>query len=88
MQYIKQQLTIVSNVRNQQRPKYILVVPVTNYSEKNVEDLLAQVAGRFFWAFCFFHRRDALNKIEIARSRVSELLSIIQKALPGQRNAQ
>jgi hypothetical protein len=59
-----------------------LLLPVTNDSEHHVEDLLAQVAGRFFRAFCLLDRRDALKKkTEIARVKIS-----YKKVL--QRNAQ
>jgi hypothetical protein len=55
---------------------------VTNDSEQYVEDLLAQVAWRFFRAFSLIDRRDALKKekIEIAHDHhVSELEKALQR---------
>jgi hypothetical protein len=61
---------------------------VTNDSEKNVEDFLTQVAGRFFRAFSLLDRRDALNrsKLRAAIMSVSEI-SIIQKKKKSAPNA-
>jgi hypothetical protein len=59
---------------------------VTNDSEQYVEDLLAQVAGRFFRAFCLLDRRDALKKNSHTAMSVSyNKHYTVQKAL--QRNA-
>jgi len=54
-------------VRCQRRKgqKVLLSLPVNNDSEQNVEDLLAQVAGRFFRAFCLLDRRDASDKVHL-----------------------
>jgi hypothetical protein len=67
------------------RTLFIYLLPVTNDSEQYVEDLLAQVAGRFFRAFSLLERRDTLKKKSKSRAAMSVMISIIQKRAPTQR---